>query len=81
MITEIITQENEHFEYRLNEKGEAYKYKLSDKIISKQVKVTYDENNNEVSRELYVPNEGIALKALLSATPEEIAEIKKLLLG
>lgn len=55
METKIIEITNDHFEWQTNEKGESEKVILSDKKITKQVKVTYDEKGNEISREAYVP--------------------------
>ena len=71
MRTEIVTVSNEHFEWRTNEKGEPYKFKLSDKIITKQVKVTYDDQGKEINREAYVETPSPALAAWAQATPEE----------
>lgn len=71
MRTEIITVTNEHFEWRVDENGQPFKFKLSDQIITKQVKVTYDDNGNEITREHYVEQPSAALLAWQAATPEE----------
>jgi len=78
MITQIITEENDHFEWRIGEDGEPYKHILSDNKLVKQVKVTYDQEGNEISREAYSEPAIVDIPSLLSnQTPEQLATLAK----
>lgn len=81
MRTEIITEQNQHYDWIINENGKPEKRILSDKIIEKQIIVTYDDEGNEVTRDNYNPSihASPALLALHNSTPEEIEQIKQIL--
>jgi hypothetical protein len=81
MRTEIITERNQHFDWIINQNGQPEKRILSDKIIEKQIIVTYDDDGNEIARDNYNPkvNASAALIALHNSTPEEIEQIKQIL--
>lgn len=61
METKIIEISNEHFEWDLDEDGKLVKKILSDKIITKLVKVTYDDDGKEVNREAYIEPEELEI--------------------
>jgi hypothetical protein len=52
MTTEIKEVSNPHFEWQMEE-GVAVKKILSEKIITKKVIITYDDEGVEVNREYY----------------------------
>lgn len=81
MRTEIITERNEHYDWIINENGKPEKRILSDKIIEKQIIVTYDDEGNEIARDNYNPNVYVspALIALNNSTPQDIEQIKQIL--
>lgn len=88
MRQDIVTIEIPHFEWRQekNEQGqyigEPYKFILSNKIFTKQVLITYDDNDMEITRENYIPPSPIQItdeQFLQLLTPERIQTLKQLL--
>jgi hypothetical protein len=82
MITEIITETHEHFEWRTDENGEPYKFKLSDNLITKKVKVTKNENGEVIARENYIEPQPLNISQVdISTLSEDQIQALKTRLG
>ena len=64
MRREIVTEENEHFDYVIGKDGETEKRILSNQKITKKILITYDDDDNEINREAYVEPTPIDLSNL-----------------